>query len=86
MPGEPGEWRFCQPLSFLPGMRYYAGNWDTTLWCIKPSAEQKIAELNASGKWSDPIVTQVVPADRFWRAEEYHQRYFEKNGGGFCHI
>jgi len=49
-------------------------------------AEQKIAELNASGKWSDPIVTQVVPADRFWRAEEYHQRYFEKNGGGFCHI
>jgi hypothetical protein len=31
-------------VSFLPGMRYYAGNWDTTLWCIKPSAEAKIAE------------------------------------------
>jgi hypothetical protein len=29
-------------ISFLPGMRYYAGNWDTTLWCIKPSAEGKI--------------------------------------------
>ena len=29
-------------ISFLPGMRYYAGNWDTTLWCIKPSAEAKI--------------------------------------------
>ncbi len=29
-------------VSFLPGMRYYAGNWDTTLWCIKPSAEAKI--------------------------------------------
>ena len=29
-------------VSFLPGMRYYAGNWDTTLWCVKPSAEQKI--------------------------------------------
>jgi len=49
-------------------------------------AEQKIAELNASGKWSDPVVTQLVPADRFWRAEEYHQRYFEKNGGGYCHL
>jgi peptide-methionine (S)-S-oxide reductase len=49
-------------------------------------AEQKIRELNASGKWSNPIVTQVVPADRFWRAEEYHQRYLEKNGGGFCHV
>lgn len=30
-------------VSFLPGMRYYAGNWDTTLWCIKASAEAKIA-------------------------------------------
>ncbi|MFM9034289.1 MAG: DUF3556 domain-containing protein [Mycobacterium sp.] len=29
-------------VSFLPGMRYYAGNWDTTLWCVKPSAEAKI--------------------------------------------
>lgn len=29
-------------ISFLPGMRYYAGNWDTTLWCIKPSASEKI--------------------------------------------
>ena len=48
--------------------------------------ERKIGELNASGKWPDPVVTQVVPAARFWRAEEYHQRYFEKNGGGYCHV
>ena len=34
---------FPRKVSFLPGMRYYAGNWDTTLWCIKPSAEAKIA-------------------------------------------
>ena len=34
---------FPRYISFLPGMRYYAGNWDTTLWCVKPSAEQKIA-------------------------------------------
>jgi hypothetical protein len=34
---------FPRRVSFLPGMRYYAGNWDTTLWCIKPSAEAKIA-------------------------------------------
>lgn len=33
-----------------------------------------------------PIVTQILEAPVFWRAEEYHQRYFEKNGGGACHI
>src|ERR1700745_3166581 len=30
-------------VSVLPGMRYSAGNWDTPLWCIKPSADEKIA-------------------------------------------
>ncbi|MGH3633716.1 DUF3556 domain-containing protein [Mycobacterium sp.] len=35
---------FPRKVSFLPGMRYYAGNWDTTLWCIKPSADHKIAQ------------------------------------------
>src|ERR1700753_2120265 len=34
---------FPRKISFLPGMRYYAGNWDTTLWCVKPSADKKIA-------------------------------------------
>lgn len=33
---------FPSKISFLFGMRYYAGNWDTTFWCIKPSASQKI--------------------------------------------
>jgi hypothetical protein len=35
---------FPRKVSFLPGMRYYAGNWDTTQWCMKPSAEEKIAK------------------------------------------
>jgi hypothetical protein len=33
---------FPRKVSFLPGMRYYAGNWDTSLWCVKPSASAKI--------------------------------------------
>ena len=37
-------------------------------------------------KLGRPIVTQILPAPRFWPAEEYHQRYFEKNGGAACHV
>jgi Transmembrane protein of unknown function (DUF3556) len=33
---------YPRKVSFLPGMRYYAGNWDTTVWCVKPSADEKI--------------------------------------------
>ncbi|CRZ16897.1 DUF3556 domain-containing protein [Mycolicibacterium neworleansense] len=33
---------FPRKVSFLPGMRYYAGNWDTTVWCVKPSADEKL--------------------------------------------
>ncbi len=35
---------FPRKVSFLPGMRYYAGNWDTSLWCVKPSADAKIGD------------------------------------------
>ncbi len=35
---------------------------------------------------SRPIVTQIVEAPVFWPAEEYHQRYAEKNGGAACHV
>jgi peptide-methionine (S)-S-oxide reductase len=48
-------------------------------------AKAKIAELSASGRFRRPIVTTVEDALPFWRAEEYHQRYFEKNGGS-CHV
>jgi peptide methionine sulfoxide reductase MsrA len=33
-----------------------------------------------------PIVTEITPATMFWQAEEYHQRYFEKNGISSCRI
>ena len=49
------------------------------------AAASKEAE-NASGRHRGPIATIIEPAGKWWRAEEYHQRYFEKNGGGACAI
>jgi peptide-methionine (S)-S-oxide reductase len=50
-------------------------------------ARGKIEQLTAEGRFkSKRIVTQVVPAETFWRAEEYHQRYLEKRGQASCHI
>ena len=49
-------------------------------------AKAKIAELNASGSFRKPIATQVITAETFWKAEEYHQRYLEKRGMVSCHI
>jgi peptide-methionine (S)-S-oxide reductase len=44
-------------------------------------------ELDAAGKFSRKIVTQIAPAPEFYRGEEYHQRYFEKKGiDPTCHI
>jgi peptide-methionine (S)-S-oxide reductase len=42
--------------------------------------------LERSGAFPRPIVTQIVPAADFWRAEEYHQQYLEKRGLASCHI
>ena len=43
-------------------------------------------EVEKAKKWSGSIVTQIVPAEPFYSAEEYHQKYLEKNPGGYtCH-
>ena len=45
----------------------------------KAAAEQVIAELTAEKLWSDPVVTQVAPFEKFYVAEDYHQEYYANN-------
>ncbi|MEW6611602.1 MAG: peptide-methionine (S)-S-oxide reductase MsrA [Pseudomonadota bacterium] len=44
------------------------------------------AALQQSGRYAREIVTEIVPAATFYRAEEYHQRYLEKRGLAHCHL
>ena len=49
-------------------------------------AESSKNEQDASGNFGRPIVTEITEAPEFYRAEEYHQQYFEKKGIDACHI
>ena len=46
----------------------------------KEIAENSKRSLEKSGKYDNPIVTEIVPAPTFYKAEEYHQKYFKKHG------
>lgn len=53
----------------------------------KKTAEKVIERVNKSGKWSKPVVTKLVPAGEFWRAEDDHQAYLQKHPTGYtCHF
>lgn len=47
----------------------------------KELAEKYKAELNKSGAWENPVVTEISPFTVFYKAEDYHQNYFNQNGG-----
>jgi peptide-methionine (S)-S-oxide reductase len=56
------------------------------------TAEQEAAAqasrdaLARSGRYKRPIVTEIIPAPEFWRAEDYHQQYLEKRGLAHCRL
>ncbi len=52
----------------------------------KRVAQAVKTRVGASGKWPAKLVTEITPANGFTRAEEYHQKYLQKNSGGYtCH-
>ncbi len=53
----------------------------------REEALRTIADVNASGLWPGPVVTEVEPADEFWQAEPEHQDYLERLPDGYtCHF
>ncbi len=54
----------------------------------KEKAEKYKVELNKSGAFNNPIVTEITPFTKFYPAEDYHQQYFEQNGNSnpYCKI
>jgi peptide-methionine (S)-S-oxide reductase len=49
-------------------------------------AQEFIERVNQSGRWKEPVVTTLEPFTKFYRAEEYHQDYLQKNPDGYtCH-
>jgi peptide-methionine (S)-S-oxide reductase len=59
----------------------------TTTPAQQETAAAVIRELNDANLWSDPIVTQVVPLQAFYPAENYHQEYFARNPDkGYCSV
>ena len=50
----------------------------------KRLAEKSKELLGKAGIFNNPVVTEIVPAGKFWTAEDYHQKYLKKNPGGYC--
>ena len=50
------------------------------------TARRSKEALDASGRLSRPVATEITPASTFWAAEDYHQRYLEKRGQATCRI
>jgi peptide-methionine (S)-S-oxide reductase len=66
------------------GTQYRSGIYYSTP-VQKEVAETLVQEINASGTYSQPIVTEVLPQQNYWPAEAYHQDFFEKNPNqGYC--
>ncbi|UCH04576.1 MAG: peptide-methionine (S)-S-oxide reductase MsrA [Candidatus Thorarchaeota archaeon] len=53
----------------------------------REAAEKAKTELDESGAWKNPIVTEIAPLEEFFRAEDYHQDYFRRNANQrYCQL
>ena len=53
----------------------------------KSEAEEAMNEITNQAIWPDPLVTELIPLEVFYKAEEYHQNYFARNENqGYCRV
>jgi len=50
------------------------------------ASHRSVEQLEQSGRFRKPVVTEIIPFSEFYRAEDYHQQYLAKRGQGACHI
>ena len=53
-------------------------------WEQIPEADHYQIQITEDSDFSNPIVTEIIPKDKFYRAEEYHQNYLNKNNISSC--
>ena len=65
------------------GVQYRTG-----IYCTTPEDMQTAKEIarEEQAKFSEPLAVELLPLEHYFPAEEYHQKYLEKNPGGYCHI
>jgi peptide methionine sulfoxide reductase msrA/msrB len=83
-------WKIHDPTALNRQGPDVGSNYRSAVFFTIPEQEteirESIAALEKTGEYKRPIVTQVALAGPYYHAEEYHQKYAQKHGGGFCHI
>ena len=65
---------------------YHSGQYRNVIFYFDEE-QRKVAEASKRAlqpKFNRPIKTEILPAPKFWRAEDYHQNYYQKNHLGVC--
>ncbi len=92
-PFPPAAWRSSSASTIPPRLNRQGADVGTQYRSViffhspeqKAIAEGLIKEMDSSGIWDAPIVTELAPFQAYYRAEEYHQEYFKKNPyQGYC--
>ncbi|MGP8152647.1 MAG: peptide-methionine (S)-S-oxide reductase MsrA [Smithella sp.] len=83
-------WELHDPTSLNKQGNDIGSQYRSAIFYTNPKQEMQarssLEKLVKSGKYSQKIVTEILPAKEFYMAEEYHQDYLKKNPHGYCHI